>query len=53
MRKIKETFDNNGVGISPEKNGGQVLPTKVEKLIVNTIKALRERHSPVFPEEVI
>ena len=53
IRKIKEAIENNGVGVSPKKSGGQVLPSSIEKSIANTVRALRERHFPVFPEEVI
>ena len=52
-RKIIEAIENGGIGVSPKRSGGQVLPSAIEKKIARTVQALRERHFPVFPEEVI
>jgi hypothetical protein len=50
---IKSAIANGYNGISPQKPGGQALPSSVEKSIALIVKGLRERHFPVFSEEVL
>ncbi len=53
IRHINRALNNNCVGISPQKLGGVALPSSIEKNIGMMVKHLREKHFPVFPEEVI
>ena len=51
--QIKVAIKNNGDGISPQKPGGQLIPSGIEKKIADTVKELRRRKFPVFPEEIM
>ena len=53
QRQIKAAAKNSGFGISPQKPGGVLIPSSIEKKIAFTVKELRRRKFPVFPEEII
>ena len=50
--QVKRALANNCVGVDPQRNGGQALPSTVEKDIANMVQHLREQKFPVFPEDV-
>jgi hypothetical protein len=50
---IVSAIANNYIGISPQKPGGQALPSSIENSIANTVTRLRENNFLVFPKEVI
>ena len=52
-KQILAALANDCTGISPQKPGGQLIPSSVEKKIAYTVKELRRRKFPVFPEEII
>ena len=49
----KHALMNNCIGIEPQRNGGQALPSAIEKSIANMVKFLREQSFPVFPDDVM
>ena len=50
---VKIAFDNGCVGQEPQRNGGQALPSKIDKDITKTVKLLMEMHFPVFPDDLM
>jgi len=51
---IKATAQlNNFIGVSPQKPCGALLPSHTEKHLAKSVKSLRQRSFPVFPDEVM
>ncbi len=50
---IKAAQHNNCVGVSPQKPGGVLLPSHIEKNLADIVKALRQRLFPLFPDKVM
>jgi hypothetical protein len=50
---IKSTIATGYNGVSPQKPGGQALPSFIEKSIANKVKRLREQRFTVFPDDVM
>ena len=50
---MKKALDNGCVGIDPQRNGGQALPSAIEKHIADMVKYLREQSFLVFREDVL
>jgi hypothetical protein len=50
---VKKALDNGCVGIDPQRNGGQALPSTIEKQIADMVKYLRELSFLVFREDVL
>ena len=53
LNHINKALENGGTVITPQKVGGVVLPTALERRLAETVKVYRERKFPVFPEFVI
>ena len=50
---VKKAFDNGCLGLEPQRNGGQALPSAMEKEIADMIKHLSKQHYPVLHEDVM
>ena len=50
---VKKAVENGCVGLEPQCNGGQALPSSIEKKIAEMVKHLREQKYPVFPDDVM
>ncbi len=52
-RQVMRAITNGCVGLDPQRSGCQALPSAIEKEIAETVKHLREKKYPVFPEDVL
>ncbi len=50
---MQKAIDNNFVGVSPQKPGGFVLPSHLEKRIAAVVRNLRAKKFPFSREEVL
>ncbi len=51
---LKKVVDNSCLGLDPPRNGGQVMPSRIEKHIVDAVEHyLREQRCTVFPDDVL
>jgi hypothetical protein len=50
---MEKALGNGCVGIDPQRNGGQALPSTIEKQIAEPVKHLREQSFSVFREDVL
>ena len=51
--QVTRAIANGYVGLHPHRNGGQALPSLIEKEIAMTVKHMREQFYPVFQDDVI
>ncbi len=49
---VKRALANGCIGLDPQRNGGQALPSPIEKDIAKKVMHLRERQFPVFPDDI-
>ncbi len=52
-KHVMAAMANGYIGLDPQRNGGQALPSYIEKDIALTVKNLREQLFPVFPDDVM
>jgi hypothetical protein len=50
---LRAALTNYGVAVSPQKPGGVLLPSHIEKKIAKIVRGLRARKFPVFASHVI
>ena len=48
----KKARDNGCTNLTPQKPGGVLVADSIEKMIANSVRAMREMKFPVFPEDV-
>jgi hypothetical protein len=51
--QVMRAMANGYVGLDPQRNGGQALPSSIEKENALNVKHMREQFSPLFQEDVI
>jgi len=51
--QVMAALANSCIGLDPQWNGGQALPSYIEKEIAMTVTQLREQFFPVFPDNVM
>ena len=51
--QMTKALTNGCFGLELRRNGGQAVPSIIEKEIGLSVKQLREQNFPVFPDDVI
>lgn len=49
---LLKAYDNDGVAVSPQKPGGVYIPSHIERMVAESVRYLRSKEFPVFPEDI-